>query len=145
MFTDCDNFKSINDTYGHYVGDEVIMEMGRRISISIRNNDTVARLSGDEFTVLLPHINTQQDVVDVANRIIQSTTPPWTIMDNDLNLTVSIGVAIYPSDGMDTKTLIKHADKALYNAKKQGKNTCVVYCSREHLKKVRSELENGHI
>lgn len=129
MFTDCDNFKRINDTYGHYVGDEVITELGRRISSSIRNNDTVARLSGDEFTVLLPHIHTRQDVVEVANKIMESTNLPWLIMGNEFHLTVSIGVAIYPSDGVDTNTLIKHADDALYNAKRQGKDTYVIYCS----------------
>lgn len=125
MFADCDNFKRINDTYGHYVGDEAITELGRRISISIRNNDSVARLSGDEFTVLLPHVNTQQDVVEVANRIIQSTAQLWTVMGNEFNLTVSLGVVTYPSDGVDTQTLMKHADEALYNAKRQGKNTAM--------------------
>lgn len=130
LFLDCDGFKSINDAYGHDVGDEVIKDLGRRISMSIGKNDTVARLGGDEFTVLLPHINTPHDVVEVAHRILQSANTLWEMMGYQLDLSVSIGVAIYPSDGVDTQTLIKHADEALYNAKKQGKNTYVVYCSR---------------
>lgn len=130
MFLDCDGFKNINDTYGHYVGDEVITALGRRISISIRNNDTVARLSGDEFTVLLPDITGQHDVVEVVNRIMQSTNRPWNVMGNEFNLTVSIGVAIYPVNGGDPDALMQHADKALYNAKKHGKNTYMFYCSK---------------
>lgn len=128
MFIDCDDFKSINDTYGHDVGDEVIKEMGRRISSSVHKNDTVARLSGDEFTVLLSHINTETDVVEVASRIIQSTYPLWDISGNELHLTVSIGVAMNSSE-VNTQTLMKHADEALYDAKEKGKNTFIVYRS----------------
>lgn len=130
LFLDCDNFKNVNDTYGHYVGDEAIKELGRRIAISVRENDTVARLSGDEFTVLLSNIHTQADVIEVVNRIMQSTSGPWSVLGNELNLTVSIGVAMYPVDGEDTETLVQHADRALYNAKKQGKNTHILYTSQ---------------
>jgi len=130
LLLDCDGFKSINDAYGHDFGDEVIKELGRRISMSIGKNDTVARLGGDEFTVLLPHINTPHDVVEVAHRILQSANTPWEMMGHQLDLSVSIGVTIYPTDGVDTQTLIKHADEAMYNAKKQKKNTYAIYCSR---------------
>ncbi|QSO47210.1 diguanylate cyclase domain-containing protein [Alicyclobacillus mengziensis] len=123
LFLDCDDFKNVNDAFGHYVGDEVMTELGRRISISVRNNDTVARLSGDEFTVLLPYIKAQLDVEEVVNRILESMNRPWRVMGNELTLTVSIGAAIYPVDGVDTEALIQHADSAVYRAKKHGKNT----------------------
>lgn len=123
LFLDCDDFKNVNDAFGHYVGDEVMTELGRRISISVRNNDTVARLSGDEFTVLLPYINAQLDVEEVVNRILESMNRPWRVMGNELTLTVSIGAAIYPVDGVDTEALIQHAARAVYRAKKHGKNT----------------------
>lgn len=143
MFVDCDGFKNVNDTYGHYVGDGVITELGRRISTSIRNNDTVARLSGDEFTVLLPDLTNQHDVVGVANRIMQSTNRPLNVMGNELKLTVSIGVAIYPVDGVDSEALIQHADKALYNAKKRGKNAYIFYCSYAPNSTDLARLENS--
>ncbi|MCY0903285.1 MAG: GGDEF domain-containing protein, partial [Firmicutes bacterium] len=111
-------------------GDEVIKELGRRVSTSVRSDDTVGRLSGDEFTVLLPYINARLDVEEVVNRIIQSMNRPWRIMGNNITLTVSIGVAIYPIDGLDTKALIQHADRALYDAKEHGKNTYIFYGSR---------------
>ena len=132
LFLDCDRFKNVNDTYGHDIGDEVIKELGRRVSISIGESDTVAHLGGDEFTVLLPHTNTQQDVVEVATRILQSTRSSWKIGGYVFTLTVSIGAAIYPSDGMDARTLVKRADAALYDAKQKGKNTCVFYGLRSN-------------
>ncbi len=127
MFIDCDGFKNINDTYGHYVGDEVITELGRRILDSIHGEGMVARLSGDEFTVLLPRVDNTADIVDVAERIMRCTNDSWQAIGDGLNLTVSIGIAAFPSNGEDSKTLLKHADEALYSAKVLGKNTYAFY------------------
>ncbi len=127
MFIDCDDFKQFNDAYGHDVGDEVVKELGWRLSNSIRRSDTVARLGGDEFIVLLPYLTSQDDVHEVVQRILQATRTMWKIKGYELQLTVSIGIATFPTDGMDARTLIRHADKALYDAKQQGKNTYMFY------------------
>jgi diguanylate cyclase (GGDEF)-like protein len=129
VFIDCDDFKRINDVYGHEAGDEVVKEVGQRILVSIRSNDTVARVGGDEFTVLLPHIQSQEDVVEVVHRVLQSTSSGWEKNGYEFGLTVSIGVAVFPSDGMDARTLMRHADEALYDAKQHGKNTYMFYGS----------------
>lgn len=129
LFIDCDNFKSINDAYGHGLGDDVVKELGRRLSNSVLNHDSVARMGGDEFTVLLRYIDSPKEVVEAVHRILRGTQALWEINGHSLELTVSIGIAMYPSDGRDTRTLIRNADEALYHAKNRGKNTYVFYDS----------------
>ncbi|BCJ88612.1 sensor domain-containing diguanylate cyclase [Effusibacillus dendaii] len=129
FYLDCDKFKSINDTFGHDVGDQIIMGFAERIRACVREQDTVGRIGGDEFVVLLPNIQTPNDAVQVANRILESIQEPWQIEDNAFNNTTSIGISLYPTDGEDPETLIKQADRALYMAKQAGGNTFRFYTS----------------
>lgn len=121
LFVDCDDLKQINDAYGHDVGDNAIRELGKSLAMVVGDQGIVARVGGDEFTVLLPHLGAAQDVLAIVDRLSRST---HAVRDAKL-VTVSIGVAVYPSDGIDVDTLVQKADRALYAAKRQGKNRCV--------------------
>lgn len=125
IMLDLDNFKWINDSLGHSVGDAVIWEFGRRIKNSIRDQDTVARLGGDEFIVLLPEIVSEHELITIIENIQDAMKAPWKINKNILNITSSIGVAIAngPLQTIDESKLLKIADQSLYEAKMLGKNT----------------------
>lgn len=129
LFIDCDDFKKINDAYGHHIGDEAVKELGKRLALAVGDRGTVARIGGDEFTVLLPSVTSRQDVVEVVDRVLRSTHSVWDVNGFGIHLTVSIGVAVSPLDGLDADTLFRHADTALYDAKQQGKNRCVFFGS----------------
>lgn len=119
FFLDLDDFKTINDTLGHAVGDQLLLGVADRISTCLSEMDTVARLGGDEFTILIPEINKIQDAAKVAEKINMELRRPWVISGQELYITTSIGIAIYPDDGQDSETLMKHADIAMYRAKEQ--------------------------
>lgn len=139
MFIDLDRFKQINDTYGHHIGDELLREAAQRIQHSLRDGDVVAvgnyeemdlaRLAGDEFTVLLNGLDTLQSVA-IARRVISAFSEPFFLADKKLFVTSSIGVAMFPEDGEDGETLLKHADVAMYHAKQSGRNNHQFYCAR---------------
>lgn len=122
MFMDLDNFKKINDTLGHATGDELLTSVSKRILLSMREYDSLARLSGDEFSVLLQNISKQSEIVPILDRIKTVFSEPFIIQDNVINMTASMGVAVYPDDGELAEDLIKNADTAMYKAKEQGKN-----------------------
>ncbi len=132
-FLDLDNFKYINDTFGHAAGDNLLREAARRLSSCARSSDTVARLGGDEFLLILDDANNtkghrpESGVRHVAERIIESFAKPFVIEDQELNITPSIGFAIYPKDGDDSNKLMRHADAAMYRSKNAGKNTYCFY------------------
>jgi diguanylate cyclase (GGDEF)-like protein/PAS domain S-box-containing protein len=126
MFLDLDGFKQINDTYGHDIGDVMLKEVAERLSSCVRKGDTIARLAGDEFTVMLCH-TTEEEAVSVAQRLLDILVAPVSIEEHLVSVTPSIGIAFYPKDGMDAKTLLKHADIAMYKAKDEGKNTYQLY------------------
>jgi diguanylate cyclase (GGDEF)-like protein len=121
LYLDLDGFKAINDDLGHAVGDKLIENTARRLEKCIRKGDMVARVGGDEFIVLLQDIETF-DVSRVAEKIIKSLSEPFTLSDQTLSVTTSVGVATYPEDGEDIGTLIHSADSAMYEAKRNGKN-----------------------
>jgi diguanylate cyclase (GGDEF)-like protein/PAS domain S-box-containing protein len=121
MFLDLDRFKLINDTLGHDVGDELLKKVSSRLLSCIRESDTVARQGGDEFTVLLPKVNHPQDVVAVGSKILAAMKQPFTLKDQDLFVTTSIGISLFPDDGRDADTLMKHADTAMYFVKSEGR------------------------
>ncbi|KAJ50568.1 diguanylate cyclase (GGDEF)-like protein [Clostridium tetanomorphum] len=119
MFIDIDNFKNINDNLGHEVGDYVLKEFSFRLKNNIRRNDSVFRLGGDEFVIFLKISNGLQDVVQIAKRIIKGLQIPFIYKSLQLTITSSIGISIYPNDGNNVNSLLKHADIAMYNAKKE--------------------------
>ena len=123
LYLDLDGFKSVNDAYGHDTGDQLVQGIAERLSQCIRRTDSVARIGGDEFTVLLEKITSTNDTVTIAQKIIDVITEPFDINGHQLRVGSSIGIAVYPEAGRDAQTLIKHADMAMYEAKAvQGSN-----------------------
>ncbi len=122
LFLDLDRFKSINDSFGHEIGDVCLIEAAQRIGSCIASKDILARLGGDEFTVLIPDIRGQEELASLAERIQLSLEEPVQIEDWQYHLSCSIGISIYPEDGHTPDDLLKHADTALYAAKEQGRN-----------------------
>lgn len=127
MFLDLDLFKRINDSLGHGIGDQVLVETAARLGHCLREGDTVARLGGDEFTILLPEIEHVEDAAKLAERIIAQVKQPFIIDDHELYITTSIGIGVYPDDGETVETLIKNADTAMYRAKDLGRNGFQLY------------------
>jgi diguanylate cyclase (GGDEF)-like protein/PAS domain S-box-containing protein len=122
MFIDLDRFKLANDTFGHQQGDELLKEVARRLQDSLRETDTLARIGGDEFMVLLPGIRSSEDAARVAAKLVGDMARPYLISNNEVFLTASIGISIWPEDGDDIETLMRHADLAMYHVKSSGKN-----------------------
>ena len=127
MFLDLDKFKPINDTYGHAVGDLLLKEAAQRIQDCLRASDTAARIGGDEFVVLLPIIEAEQDASMVGEKIRNALVQPFELAGHTLNISSSIGVAVYPEHGADEKLLVKSADIAMYHAKKNGRDNVKLY------------------
>ncbi len=122
LFLDMDHFKVVNDTLGHLVGDGLLQALAQRLRSSLREGDTLSRIGGDEFMLLLPHIRSRDNAAYIAQKIIASLKQPFNIEGNELYAGMSIGIAIYPDDGDNIETLIKHADIAMYHAKDHGRN-----------------------
>lgn len=122
MFLDLDHFKEINDSLGHSFGDMLLIQLAQRLKSILREEDTLARLGGDEFIVLLPDIDVS-GAAKVAEKLMENISQPFTVEKNELTVTASIGMALYPADGLDMETLSKNADAAMYRAKEEGRNT----------------------
>lgn len=143
LFLDLDRFKIINDTQGHLVGDQILKSVGEKLVNAIRHSDTVARMGGDEFTIVLTDLLHIEDVDTVALKIIESMQLPIVFEDQHYFVSPSIGISIYPDDGQDIETLIQMADAAMYSAKEQG-NTYRYYTRDIHASiSSKMELENG--
>lgn len=127
MFIDLDLFKEINDLYGHEIGDIVLKKVSRQLVSCVRESDTVARMGGDEFVILLPIIDDIQDAILVASKIVDAVAQPIKVAKTHLHITCSIGIAIYPEHGKDEKLLVINADMAMYHAKKSGKNQAKLF------------------
>jgi diguanylate cyclase (GGDEF)-like protein/PAS domain S-box-containing protein len=122
MFLDLDHFKQINDRQGHDVGDELLRQVASSVLGAVRASDTVCRLGGDEFVVLLPQISAAEDAAEVAQHILSAVAQPYRIGTLSLHVSFSIGIAVYPDDGEDEATLMRRADTAMYQAKREGRN-----------------------
>ncbi|MCD6172908.1 MAG: diguanylate cyclase, partial [Sulfurimonas sp.] len=127
LFIDLDHFKDINDSLGHNAGDILLQTISKKLKNSIRKSDTVARLGGDEFSIILDHFNHIDTIKSVIDNIINSLKEPVYIDNQKLYTTLSLGVSIFPQDGIDTETLIKNADIAMYKAKDKGRNNYQFY------------------
>jgi diguanylate cyclase (GGDEF)-like protein/PAS domain S-box-containing protein len=127
MFLDLDRFKTINDTLGHAIGDLLLQQATQRVTQVLREGDVIARWGGDEFTLMLPNLKSPEDVAKVVERLATLLKPPFCIENQELYITSSIGIALYPQDGTDMSSLLRHADTAMYRAKAAGRNTYCFY------------------
>jgi diguanylate cyclase (GGDEF)-like protein/PAS domain S-box-containing protein len=142
MFIDLDHFKAINDTLGHHVGDLLLKDVAKRLGAVVRKDDTLARLGGDEFVVVLEGLRSPEDAGQVAQKILNSLSHPYQIEGHDLRTAASVGIALYPSDGEDAATLMRHADTAMYAAKSGGRKNYQFFSAEMNTRAVeRGRLE----
>lgn len=127
FFIDLDGFKNVNDTFGHNVGDELLVQVSARLKSLVREVDIVGRIGGDEFTILVTNIKEDRDVSLVAQKIVKSLNEPFFINRNKVQIGASIGISFFPKDAEDVESLVKKADSAMYEAKNSGKNHFVIY------------------
>lgn len=153
-FLDLDNFKPVNDNFGHEVGDLLLIEVAKRITANIRAEDTVSRQGGDEFAILLGDIRTLTQCEQMLSRIHQSLARPYMINKHSINISASCGITLYPSDNSDLDTLVRHADQAMYQAKTLGKNQFHIFNTAEdqelvanhlRLQEIKNALDNGEL
>jgi diguanylate cyclase (GGDEF)-like protein len=135
MFVDLDRFKMVNDDLGHAAGDQLLKDVASRMLSCIRHSDTVARIGGDEFTVVLSEISVIEDPKNIADKILKSLQEPFALEGEEVTISGSIGITIYPQDGEDIETLLRNADHSMYLAKKRGRNCYCLYDSDTDLGK----------
>ncbi len=134
MYLDLDDFKQINDRYGHPTGDLVLKAVADRLILTLRESDTVARFGGDEFVILQPVVNGASDAADLARKVVSAMQAPITVKGIDHVVHTSIGIALYPQDGLGAEELMDRADRALYRAKHAGRNRWLFFNDDEPLK-----------
>jgi len=134
MFVDLDRFKLVNDTVGHAMGDRLLQRFAERLTRVVREGDSLARVGGDEFTVLLPEVSIPDDAELVAQRILEASRKPLALAGHEFTVTASIGIAMFPGHGEDATSLLRNADAAMYRAKEEGRNTFKVF---EHVMNAR--------
>jgi diguanylate cyclase (GGDEF)-like protein/PAS domain S-box-containing protein len=143
MFIDLDRFKTINDSLGHSIGDLLLKEIAQRLVKQLRIGDTICRIGGDEFVVVLPEVKRSSDVAQVAQKVIEQLSQPVLIEERELTVTPSIGIAVFPEDGRDAETLIRNADAAMYHAKEMGRANYQFFTEQMNLSAARRlSLEN---
>ncbi len=123
LFLDLDEFKQINDTHGHGVGDHLLQDVAAEVKACVRGTDTVSRHGGDEFVILLSEIEERQDAIHVAEKLLAQFALPRTIDGHELQVNLSIGISVYPENGVDAETLMHNADTAMYTTKGNGRNS----------------------
>jgi diguanylate cyclase (GGDEF)-like protein/PAS domain S-box-containing protein len=144
LFLDLDGFKHVNDSLGHPIGDRLLQSIAARLRDCLRGSDTVSRQGGDEFVMLLPEIQRAEEAAVTAKRVLQAIAAPHSIDDHDLHITASIGISVYPDDGLDSATLIKNADTAMYHAKEHGRKSYEFFKPAMNIRAVaRQSIEEG--
>jgi diguanylate cyclase (GGDEF)-like protein/PAS domain S-box-containing protein len=144
LFLDLDGFKHINDSLGHPIGDKLLQSVAERLVECVRGSDTVSRQGGDEFVVLLSEVEREKDAAISARRMLQAVAAAHSINSHDLHITTSIGVSVYPDDGLDAETLIKNADTAMYQAKENGRQSYQFFKSNMNVRAVeRQSIEES--
>lgn len=131
MFIDLDRFKMVNDTFGHETGDLLLKHIGQLLCSCVSSEDTVARFGGDEFSILLPNIHNLDEAETIAKRILSTLEQPLFIKDYEILIAASIGIAVYPENGLNADTLLKHADRAMYRVKNSGKKNFAFYAQHK--------------
>ena len=153
LFLDLDNFKNVNDSKGHEFGDKILLHISKTLLKATRKNDIVSRLGGDEFVVVLSEFKDENKIVEIAQRLKENLSKPFKLDDEEFTITASMGIAIYPKDGEDVKTLLKNADIAMYKSKELGKNNYQFFTDdinkavQERIsmqKTIRNALQNNH-
>jgi diguanylate cyclase (GGDEF)-like protein/PAS domain S-box-containing protein len=143
-FIDLDRFKNVNDTLGHSTGDLLLLEVSKRLKVSINHGDLVARLGGDEFSLLLINIKTVNQIEHIALKVLAALSAPFTIGNHEIFVSGSMGITLYPDDGLERKTLIRNADSAMYKAKEKGRNCFEFFTAGMHERaQARSQLESA--
>jgi diguanylate cyclase (GGDEF)-like protein/PAS domain S-box-containing protein len=144
MFLDLDHFKRVNDTLGHSAGDELLVKVADRLRRCVRQDDTVARVGGDEFLLLLSGISREADAASMARKILTTLTDPFLIQKRELFVEASIGIGMYPGDGADAETLVTNVDTAMYRAKETGRNSFQFFTRKmQEQSQERAALESG--
>ena len=145
LFLDLDNFKHINDSLGHGVGDQLLQAVALRLSDCVRSSDTVSRLGGDEFVVLLSESQSAEDAARTAEKILSTLAASFSIGQQQLHITASIGISTYPNDATDAEGLIKNADTAMYRAKEEGRNNYQFFHQEMNIHAVERQLIEAHL
>jgi diguanylate cyclase (GGDEF)-like protein/PAS domain S-box-containing protein len=130
LFLDLDDFKTVNDSFGHAAGDELLVQVSERLRGALRENDTLARLGGDEFAILLSDMSGAEEAMAVAEKLLLALDAPYRLQNQDVRSCGSIGLAIYPDDAQDSDSLLRFADLAMYQAKRAGRGTFACYCGQ---------------
>ncbi|WP_342616554.1 EAL domain-containing protein [Rhodoferax sp. GW822-FHT02A01] len=139
LFIDLDDFKNVNDSFGHASGDALLVQTGARIRSQLRESDTLARMGGDEFAILLTDLSDVSEALGVASKIVTHLQLPYPLQDQEVHSGASVGLAFFPSDGRDSETLLRYADMAMYQAKRAGRGTYACY-SKDMDAKVREDM-----
>jgi diguanylate cyclase (GGDEF)-like protein len=145
LFLDLDNFKYINDSLGHDIGDQLLQGVAQRLSECVRSSDTVSRLGGDEFVVLLSESHSAENAVHTAEKILSSLAGVYELAQQDLHITASIGISTYPNDAENAQDLIKNADTAMYQAKEEGRNNYQFFRSEMNVRAVERQMIEVHL
>ncbi len=145
LFLDLDNFKHINDSLGHVIGDALLQSVAHRLSDCVRSSDTVSRQGGDEFVVLVTEDKFAENAALTADKILSALAAPHTIEEHELHVTTSIGISVYPADGENAETLIKNADTAMYQAKAKGRNNYQFFKSDMNVRAVERQVIESHL
>jgi diguanylate cyclase (GGDEF)-like protein len=127
LYCDLDKFKAVNDSLGHHAGDQLLKDVGVRLTENVRESDVIARVGGDEFIVLLRNVDSKNDIINIIEKQVEHMHQPFDIFNETVKISISIGVAMIPEDGLDPKTLIMRADKALFSSKSSGRDTFRFY------------------